>query len=679
MTAKTPLFLTLELIALEDLHIGSGTGGGDIDAQVIRDRLGRPIIPATHLKGLLREAGEELQFFGQATGQELQTLLGVQGTAKAALRLTSLRVTKGGETLVWGSSARNQGGRSPKEDTLRFIEHVAAGTVFTAKLRLADLSLKPLLDRLLRRIDRIGGDRNRGSGLVKLNWNVGGPKSETETAKVTGPVIGLVLRNLEPLCLAVTGHPGNLIRTGSFIRGQTLRGALIAWAIHSGRTSAVPALSAPSYGDALPLPKGLAKAKAVLPIPLSILTEKPKGGVANLPWWAGGSPDPVAFDSLGPDREPNGEKPKRPGEHEYLCHDGKTWFRYSPELAVRLRNATPKRDSQDDAELFSLEQVAEETRFQTELRFADAEEAKTFAETLAPLLNEGDWLVIGRGGAPVVVELLEAIPQSGRDAAALKPSFSTQAYTAGDFGDDWTLTLTSDGIVRGVHLGFLDDFDIDTLCRLAGFEKPQPCNWKIAKRTVETERIHGYNAATGLKRSPALALRRGSCWRITGSDSAALAQALRSKQALGERIEEGFGRFLLNLQPLAAPEKPNLVGETPARRINEALLKQAKVLAGKISKGGPSLSQLQWLRGQALAIENSQQLEDLLAEIETAPQRRPQGGKAWENFHIKDLREELAKLDQNHPNDSEQALKDKQMLISYLVQWHAPKAKEQRQ
>lgn len=652
--ARSPLFIRLDVEALEDLHMGTGTGSGDIDALVQRDRQGRPVIRASHFKGLLREAGEELialQAPAIDKGQ-LDELLGAPGGTRGVLRMTSLRTCEDVATLIWGATKRVEGGRAPEPDTLRFVEHVAGGTRFTAQFRLSDRAFQPLLEGLLNRVDRIGGDRNRGSGLVKLDWQPVDSPNREPPKDIEGPRLRLILRNLEPLCLPATGHPGNLIRSHSFIRGQALRGALIAWAIYAGRPQCLGLFDRVSVGDALPLPHPDQVVDRVLPIPLSILTEKPQAANADAPWWAEGSPEPVAFDSLGEKREPE-EKPKRPGAHEYLCRVGDTgpWLRYTPTMEVRLRNATPKRGSKGEANLFSLEEIAEDTRFQAELRFDNEAAAETFIEVFAPLLAGRDSLAIGRGGQPALVESITA----------------AQDPPPKDVGDDWILTLVSDLIARGEHLGFLDGLDLGRLCQWAGVA-PQD-GWKIEQAIVESEAIHGFNAVTGLRRAPALAIRRGSCWRITGAGSAKLAKALREKGALGERVGEGFGRFLVDAQPIREPGRPAGEKGEPVANRNEELLALARQLAGKIAPGGPSLSQLQWLRERALAARDDQDLDALLTEIEEAPERRRQGGQPWQAFRPLHLRQEVGKL---------QNLGEKRQLISYLVQWRAPKEKEKR-
>lgn len=659
-----PLFYGLEVLTLEDLHTGAGTGGGDIDALVTRDRQGRPVIRASHFKGLLREAGEELSHHQGMTAGEMNALLGMPGSGRGALRLTSLRTQGAGATLVWGSSARVPGGRAPLEDTLRFVEHIAAGTRFEATLRLADPGLASALEALLARIDRMGGGRNRGSGLVRVTWKPLAPPPAVPVVLAGGLTLRLILRNLEPLCLPTTGHPGNLIRSHSFIRGQTLRGALMAWAIQNGRPARPDLWERLSIGDALPLPADLAHATEVLPIPLSILTKKPAGGEATLPWWAAGSAEPEAYDSLYRDRGDKDEKPKRPGAHEYLCRATAkgSWRRYEPTMKVRLRNATPKRGSLGEAELFSLEEIAEATHFQAELCFVDSEAREDFIGLLAPLLAGQDWLVVGRGGGPVVVE--------GMDLAA-EPAGAPLA-------DDWTLTLTSDLIARGPDLGFLDNLDIPTLCLLAGMEEPAAGQWVVKKAVTETDRVYGFNAVSGLQRAPALALRRGSCWRIAGSGSAALATALMALGALGERTREGLGRLRIATEAFAGCDQESAPSCPPRSNRGELLLARARELANRIGADGPSLSQLQWLRGRALAAKEAGQVKEVLREIEQAPKRRPHGGKPWDAFPTRELVEQLARLAAENPGEPERALAEQRLLISNLVQWHAPRMKEQR-
>jgi len=669
MNPKKPMLFKLEVTVLEDLHAGTGTGAGDVDALVERDRRGRPVIRASHLKGLLREAGEELTLHEPTLAANLNRLLGTSGSTRGALELTSLRTTDEGRTLVWGSTARQVDQRAPQDDTLRFVEHVAAGTVFHATLRLADPTLTPLLERLLRRVDRLGGHRNRGAGLVRVRPTPILSYQQQVIPAAAGPRLRLILRNLEPLCLPTTGHPGNLIRTHSFIRGQTLRGALMSWLIRSGCSrDDLKIFDQLSIGDALPFPEstGTNTPTEVLPIPLSILTDKPRAATPPLPWWADRGDTPVTIDSLYQKKDETKEKPKRPGEHEYVCRYGKDgdWLRYTPQLSVRLRNATPKRGSNADALLFSQEEVAEDTRLVSEVRCPSEHDAAWLLRALAPLLEGTDWITLGRGGAPTCIEAV--LPVTPPET---KPNATGTKTTPGvEFTDDWSLTLQSDLILRGPNLGFLDYLDMETLCTIAKVVKSDDQPWKIENAVTETTPIHGFNAVSGLRRAPALAIRRGSCWRVTGVGSAALAEALSRIEALGERTEEGFGRFVLNAQRMEKLEKPSRIEKTSPENRLEVLHALAKELAGQIESKGPSLSQLQWLRERALASRDNQELKKLLEDIQAAHKNKPQGGKAWEFFPHPELSKGLKEC---------KTLDEQRQLISLLVQWRVPAAKEE--
>jgi hypothetical protein len=76
---------------------------------------------------------------------------------------------------------------------------------------------------------------------------------------------------------------------------------------------------------------------------------------------------------------------------------------------------------------------------------------------------------------------------------------------------------------------------------------------------------------------------------------------------------------------------------------------------------------LQWLRERALA-SSADQLKELLEGIKTAHTDRQQGGRRWRYFPARDLIDELENLE----------LKEKQHLVSHMVQWLASKAKQGR-
>jgi hypothetical protein len=647
-----PTFLQLEVTAVEDLHTGTGTGSGDIDAHVARDRHGRPVIRATHIKGLLRQAGEEL--IGK--GAQLDGLLGTNGGKRGAVQMTSLRFAhaKRVASVLWASTAREPNTRVPKRETLRIVEHVPAGTKFRAILRLAPSGDRALLERLVYRVDRLGGDRSRGSGLVCSEIN-DAPRPEPLELTEAGDArrLNLVLRNFEPLCLPITGHPGNLIPSQSFIRGQALRGALAAWALARGRD---PMLAGVSVGDALPLPHGITSASELIPVPLSLMAKKPDGGEANLPWWAQSGTSADRFDDLALGRTAGEEKPKRPGAHEYLCRlgDDAAWWCYAPEMSVHLRNQTADDPEKQDTELFSTEEIAEDTYFQAELRFRDGVQVRSFLEVYKPVLTGVDWIAVGRGGQPVAV--------------AVPVAFLPEPPAFVSLGETWTLTLTSDLIARGRDLGFCDDLSIAMLAEWAGMT---PKRAKITRVFAETERLHGFNAATGLPRVPALAIRRGSCWRVEGDVGSELGSKLLEVAVLGlgERSDEGCGRFAVGLQPIARVKRHPGGQHAPKENREETLRalaeKLAKPIAGSASM--PSRSQLHDLRARAQAAADAEQLSRQLAFFQNRQQLK--GGAAWQAFPFGELAAELEGL--NEPDE-------KRDLVVFVVDALASKANQER-
>jgi hypothetical protein len=428
----------------------------------------------------------------------------------------------------------------------------------------------------------------------------------------------------------------------------------MAWALAQRDQDALTKLAAASVGDALPVPVALNKVPleslCVLPIPLSILTPKPCGGSANLPWWVEGGARMEAYDGIEPEQRASEEKPKRPGPREFLARQDAqgTWLRYSPRMTVHMRNSPPNahKIQPEQQDLFSVEEIAEDTRFIADLSFPDEQTARGFAERFAPILTGGEWLAVGREGRPVEVAAV-AVP-------APKPLTRV--------GDEWTLTLTSDLVARGENLGFLTDLDVSALIHLSGkatTDFPDSKQWQM-RGFAETEGLHGFNAASGLRRLPALAIRRGSCWRITGSGSHALAVALSARAGLGERTDEGCGRFALDLQPVKALASPDCHKTSPPRNRAEEMLLAVKRIASEKHGNLPSLSQLQWLRGSALAALDEVQMQTLFEKIETIPVRRPKGGSAWKNFPLSALRREMERF----PD-----LEEKRLLVSQLVQW----------
>lgn len=418
--------LTAEL--LSDAHLGSGSGGGGIDAHVARDRHGHPVIWASHVEGVLRDAARRLRL-DQAAGD----LFGRAGGQRQRAVFTSLYTGERPESHVWRSTARKAfDNRAPKDDTLRVVEYVPKGTKLEGEVELPANEL-PALQRLVQEVDALGGGRSTGAGRVKLAL----AEISSTPRKVGAPSgrLVLLLKNRDPLCITATAMPDNLIPSLSFVPGRALLGAVAAWLIAEGdrETASLLTSGRVSVSDALPLPQSPTQLDSVevLPAPLSLQSEKPKGAAGDVPWWAHATEATQwrdAFDTT--------EKLKRPGDDLFVCRASPSdpWTTFRPSRRVRLRNGRPDL-AQADASLFAIEQIVEETLFLADLR-GSLEDMKTLAEKLAPVLEGRRWLRVGRAGAPVEVTELawsDAVPSVNTAEQAL-------------------LTLTSDLLVRDEYL-----------------------------------------------------------------------------------------------------------------------------------------------------------------------------------------------------------------------------------
>lgn len=516
--------LTAEL--LSDARFGSGSGGEGIDEMIARDRKGRPVIWASHLEGVLRDAlrrldGEEAaeKFFGRAGGDYQR------GDRQPAVFTSLYAAQTPSRTHIWRSAARQAfDNRAPKDDTLRVVEHVAKGTEFSGEVELPECQLS-VLERLVQRVDSLGGGRASGSGRVKLSLGEANLQTREFVREPSGRLL-LLLRSRDPLCISATATPDNLIPSLAFVPGRALLGALAAWLIAAQDCDGAKLLTSGrvSVGDALPLPQRPKDLRTVevLPAPLSLKRRKPKGSAETIPWWAKARSPEERVDGRSP--ELDGADLQRPEDNLFVYRAGPNdpWIAFRPARRVRLRNGRPD-PRQADPSLFAIEQLAEETYFLAELQGCP-EHMGTLAQKLGPVLRGERWLRIGRAGRPV--EVAEALwcERSG----------------VGDVPEKMLMVLTSDLLLRDEWLRWRTALDEETLRRLLGEEI------QIAPTMEQAGvMIYGFNGTSRLWRMPAAAIRRGSVFEISGPGVRKVAQQAANGIWLGERTHEGFGRFWL--------------------------------------------------------------------------------------------------------------------------------------
>lgn len=545
----------IEIELLEDLHTGSGTGGGGVDALQARDAWGRPVIRASHFTGLLRERALELVDWGAVEPESVGALFGSPGGQRSALLMTSFTLSPGDSaaTQVWASTRRIPHSRRPADETLRSREFVPAKQSFKGEVELTNPTLADLFERCVGRVDVLGARRSRGAGHVRITCTREDAPERAMPAAGDRLRLRLCLRAREPLCLARTGVPGNIIPTESFIRGQRLRAALASWLAESGQPSGWVFWPDVLAGDGRPHPARSPISNLdqleIRPIPLSIRTPKPTASAKDWPSWARTNGGALPGSRLGSRGEvdallasqPNDDvKRKRPRDAEYLFRARPTdpWRRFSPIIGTRLRNGQLNRraDERIAPELFADDEIAAETRFIADLDFETVDARDRFVDALAPVLSGASWLRIGRGGRPVEVEQI---------------AWLSQPVVSRGPTDRLTLTLDSDSIIRTPTLGFRDHIDVPALRDALGEEGATLPDVDLEGTVDGTVEIHGFNGASRLPRAPALALRRGSVCVLTGHGVTEWRTLLQRRASegrwLGERTAEGFGRFTLDL------------------------------------------------------------------------------------------------------------------------------------
>lgn len=622
---------TLTAEFLSDAHLGSGSGGGGIIALVARDRFDRPVIWASHVEGVLRDAARRLRgdkeaevFFGRGGGDYARG-----DRQRAVFTSLYLDAKESPESHVWRSTAREAiDNRSPKDDTLRVIEYVPKGTKLVGEVELP-VSQLGTLERLVQEVDSLGSGRSTGAGRVELTLS--GVAATSRTAKIAGAetsCLRLLLKNRDPLCITATATPDNLIPSLAFVPGRTLLGAVAAWLIAEGdrETASLLTSGKVSVSDALPLPHGPSKLDAVevLPAPLSLQSEKPKGAAGEVPWWA----RPIAPTERLDAWSTNKKKLKRPEDDVFVFREGESaaWTTFRPARRVRLRNGRPD-PNQADASLFAIEQIVEETHFLAELH-GSVDDLKKLAEKLAAVLEGRRWLRVGRAGAPVEVA------QLAWSGAARTPKPEPTAL----------LTLTSDLLVRDEYLRWRTALDKTALSELLGVDV------QLGRSQQDSVMVHGFNGTSRLWRMPAAAIRRGSVFEVSGAAVAKLAERAAKNEWLGERTHEGFGRFRLDAElpgvtievGMGSPLTPAAdVAEEPIAKTTRSWFEQHESLAkaDKKDENGrkpPSLSQWLDLVGE-LEANNANALKSRLNPT-TA------GGKSWKHRDAKAILDELNKI-----------------------------------
>lgn len=238
---------------VSDAELTSGLGSNLVDGLVVRDLDGNPMIPASHIKGLMLQAVKDipdaviskdikraaLNFFGKP---------GAESENSASFSVGCGKILKKNETRLIARTALNEFGTA-KKGTLRITEAIAAGTEFKGCVYLNNES--PLLEAAVRyallSIFEMGGSRSRGAGacLVKISGEDRTPGElfralqnakadfvENKNVEAKGDpaktiVVKISFETENPICVPETPVVGNTIVSGFTIPASAVQGCLL--------------------------------------------------------------------------------------------------------------------------------------------------------------------------------------------------------------------------------------------------------------------------------------------------------------------------------------------------------------------------------------------------------------------------------------------------------------------
>lgn len=167
-------------------HCGSGlAAGANVDALVVKDNNGLPYVPGRTIKGLLREAAEELNAYESKADTENteQLIKEIFGFSRKDETQTG-KSFFGNATLVEADQIRREGLASylyqtfastaidengiAKDNSLRRIETVVPCTLTGSILNIPKGG-KDLLAKAMQMVKRMGTGRNRGYGRCAIS------------------------------------------------------------------------------------------------------------------------------------------------------------------------------------------------------------------------------------------------------------------------------------------------------------------------------------------------------------------------------------------------------------------------------------------------------------------------------------------------------------------------------
>lgn len=648
--------IRFQMEAEEDFHAGDGLGKiGLYDVGQQRELRGGAVIPvvrADTVKGLLRDACRRLVADAHYNAEWKTRFPGVDADSVFAemfdyragdsLQVTALRPVDAGSDpaalfrIVAQTAVSPDTGRA-QDRTLRAIECGRAGLVLAGEIRGqapegAAAAAEALLLDGLRHLRRLGGQRRRGFGRVRLCeapqvMQIGlAPAAPVQLDRThTGPISLLItLEAVEPL--HVTGGPqvANLMPGLSYVPGSVLLGALRhEWRVRyrgiaqdPGPVAALLAGHGLSVGSLYPVADGDVLALDAMPTPAPLSWQYPKGSGGNSLAARG------VRSLLWEERRTDRDVPLKRLDN---CYVQGTRI-VAPAVQTNLRNRVEAESGRvEEAGLFSVETIPAGTRLAGRIGFADGAACEAFLGVFGALFDPGKdvWIGIGRGRRPARVIGMEVVAHPDTQRAAPPKRF--------------VLHLTSDLVYRTKYLEWATDLGA-VIGEVFGAR-----GYRTAQRFERTRMQRRFSATGGLPGFPAVAIQAGSSYLFERTEdepgAAAVWAGLQAHawRGLGEGSAAGFGRYALETEapdwhaPAGVPDEPAEAAASHREAMFEAaktLFEAAKTLARDKQANEPKTSQ--W--HQLLRLVRETPREEVRAKTMAFMARDTLGGQQWQRF-----------------------------------------------
>lgn len=173
--------LTYKITFLSDWHCGSGlSGGAEADATVIKDDRNLPYIAGKTIKGLLKEALEDMAEVNQCSKDDINAIFGIEAydknDKKAFFSNATLSedeqkdITPALSDFLYRNIASTQikANGTAKENSLRVMEVCIPITLKGKITGIASQEQIDLLNKALKWVRHLGVNRNRGLGRCKF-------------------------------------------------------------------------------------------------------------------------------------------------------------------------------------------------------------------------------------------------------------------------------------------------------------------------------------------------------------------------------------------------------------------------------------------------------------------------------------------------------------------------------